>query len=124
MHAGGRYPLATSTTGGIPLGSMHFAVVKITFEHDQDAPPPDRKDMSALLEKIRARFRVVVMAVGVSEEDGSTAIAYTSLAHSEESLTRQMDAIAEFCEEQGFGRVADEAVLMDDLDTIGMIQDE
>lgn len=100
---------------------MHFAVVKITFEFDQDAPKPDRKDMGAFLEKLRSRFRVVALPVAVGDEDGDTAIAYTSLAHSSESLTKQLDAIASFCEDQGFGRIADEAVLMDDIDSIGSL---
>lgn len=98
---------------------MHFAVVKITFEFEQEAPKPDRKDMAAFLEKLRARFRIVALSASVGEDDGHTSFAYTSLAHSSESLTKQLDSIAEFCEEQGFGRIADEAVLMDDIDSIG-----
>ncbi len=103
---------------------MHFAIVKITFEYDQDAPPPERKDVASMIEKIRARFRVVVMPMSVAEEDGDTSIAYVSLAHSEESLNKQLDAISAFCEECGFGRVADEAVLMDDIDTIGSLDED
>ena len=98
---------------------MQFAVVKITFEYEAEAPKPDRKEMASFLEKLRSRFRVVALPVGVAEDDGVTAIAYTSLAHSAESLSKQLDSIAEFCEEHGFGRIADEAVLMDDIDSIG-----
>jgi hypothetical protein len=101
---------------------MQFAVVKITFEYEPDAPKPDRKEMASFLEKLRARFRVVALPVGVEDEDGVTAFAYTSLAHSPESLSKQLDSIAEFCEEQGFGRIADEAVLMDDVDSIGELE--
>ena len=98
---------------------MYFAVVKITFEHEEGAPAPDRKEMAAFLDKMRARFRVTVMAYGNMQEDGETSIAYTSLAISEESLSKQLDSIAAFCEEQGIGRIADEAVLMDHIDSIG-----
>jgi hypothetical protein len=98
---------------------MFFAVVKITFEQDTGASAPDRKEMSAFLDKLRARFRIVVMPYGNMSEDGETSIAYTSLATSEESLTKQLDAVASFCEEQGFGRIADESVLMDHIDSIG-----
>ena len=98
---------------------MYFAVVKITFEFDPEAPAPDRKDLHNMVEKIRSRFRVTVMPCNTVEEDGVTAIAYTSLAHSEESLNKQMDAIATFCEEAGFCRIADEAVLMDHIEIIG-----
>lgn len=98
---------------------MYFTVVKITFESSPGDPIPDRKDISALIEKLRARFRITVMAYGNIEDDGETSIAYTSLANSEDSLTKQMDAIASFCEESGMGRIADEAVLMDHIDSIG-----
>jgi hypothetical protein len=59
------------------------------------------------------------MPYGNMAEDGETSIAYTSLASSEESLSKQMDSIASFCEDQGFGRIGDEAVLMDHIDSIG-----
>lgn len=98
---------------------MYFAVVKITFEHEPGSPTPDRKELAAFLDKLRARFRVTAMAHSNAHEDGESCIAYTSLALSEESLTKQLDAIAAFCEEQGLGRVADESVLMDHLDSIG-----
>jgi hypothetical protein len=98
---------------------MFFAVVKIAFEHESGNPAPDRKEMAAFIEKLRARFRITVMAYGNVQDDGETSIAYTSLALSEESLNKQLDAVATFCEEQGFGRIADEAVLMDHIDSIG-----
>lgn len=98
---------------------MYFAVVKITFEHEPGSPTPDKKELAAFTEKLRARFRITVMVYANAEEDGETAIAYTSLAMSEESLSKQLDAIAAFCEEQGMGRIADEAVLMDHIDSIG-----
>lgn len=98
---------------------MYFAVVKIIFEHEPGAPTTDRKELAAFLDKLRARFRVTAMAHSNSQDDGETSIAYTSLAHSEESLTKQLDAIAAFCEEQGLGRIGDEAVLMDHIDSIG-----
>ena len=98
---------------------MYFAVVKITFEHEPGSPTPDRKELAAFLDKLRARFRVTAMAHSNAQDDGESSIAYTSLALSEESLTKQLDAIAAFCEEQGLGRVADESVLMDHLDSIG-----
>lgn len=123
MLLSARYPIVSSPTNGVSIDSMHFAVVKITFESEQEAPRPDRKEMAAFLERLRSRFRVVALSSAVAEEDGETAFAYTSLAHSSESLSKQLDAIAAFCEEQGFGRIADEAVLMDDIDSIGELTD-
>lgn len=103
---------------------LHFTVVKITFEAEDGAPAMDRKEMASFLEKIRARFRVVAMPVAIGSDDGYTAFAYTSLAVSSEALTKQMDAISAFCEEQGHGRISDEAVLMDDIESIGDDIDE
>lgn len=98
---------------------MYFAVVKITFESEDGAPAPDRKEMAAFIEKLRARFRITVMPYGTMQDDGESSIAYTSLASSEEALNKQLDAISAFCEESGMGRIADEAVLMDHIDSIG-----
>lgn len=97
---------------------MQFAVVKIAFENDSDTLGPDRKEVAAFLERLRSRFRVVALALHHADQDGMTSIAYTTLAQNEEAMTKQLDAIASFCEEQGFGRIADEAVLMDDIETI------
>jgi predicted transcriptional regulator len=116
-----------SRVGYIILGEvywMFFAVVKIIFEHEPGSPTPDRKELAAFLDKLRARFRVTALAHSNTQEDGETSIAYTSLAHSEESLTKQLDAIAAFCEEQGLGRVADESVLMDHIESIGESDDD
>lgn len=98
---------------------MYFCVVRMTFESESDSKLPDRKDMHSFLDKLRARFRIVAQANTNMEDDGVASFSYASLAISEESLTKQMDAISAFAEDQGFGRIADEAVLMDTIDSIG-----
>jgi hypothetical protein len=103
-----------------------FAVVKVTLD-TADAPEPnalDRKAMAAFLDRLRAKFRVVAIPLTVASEDGYTSFAYTSLAHSHESLSKQLDSIAAFTEDQGFGRISDESVLMDDVDSIGDDDDD
>lgn len=97
---------------------MYFAVVKITFESGTDMQQ-DRKELQALVEKIRARFRVCVMPCQTYEDDGEVALALTSLAISEEALTKQLDAISEFCEQSGFGRIEEEKTLLDHIDSFG-----
>lgn len=98
---------------------MYFAVVKIVFENEGGAHSTDRKDMAVLVEKLRARFRITVMACANMNDDGESSLAYTSLGLSEDTLNKQMDAISTFCEDSGIGRIADEAVLMDHIDSIG-----
>ena len=98
---------------------MYFSVVKVVFENEGGAQSTDRKDMAVLVEKLRARFRITVMACANMTDDGESSIAYTSLGLSEDTLNKQMDAISAFCEDSGIGRIADEAVLMDHIDSIG-----
>jgi hypothetical protein len=102
---------------------MYFAVVKIVFEHEDGQPPIERKEMQAFCEKLRARFRICVLPDSTEVDDGVAAIVYTSIAHSEESLSKQLDGIVTFCEESGMGRVADEKVLMDHVDSFGDVDD-
>ncbi len=96
--------------------------MKLVFADDAEGgratPVRDRKELASLAEKIRARFKACVMPCSNMEDDGEIAIAVTSLAHSEEALGRQLDSIADFCEECGFGRVAAEHTLMDHIDAI------
>ena len=94
---------------------MYFAVMKLTFE-PSDSTPQDRKALAALVEKIRARYKVCVMPCEATDETGQASIAISSLGHSDEALSKQLDAISDFCEETGFGRVETERTLMDHID--------
>ena len=95
---------------------MYFAVMKISFEQSSTQ---NRKDLAALVDKLRARFRICAMSCSTSEDDGEASIAITSLAHSEEALSKQLDSISEFCENAGLGRISDEKTLLDHLDSFG-----
>jgi hypothetical protein len=46
------------------------------------------------------------------------------LAHSEEALNKQLDSISAYSEECGIGRISDEAILMDHIDSIGEDDEE
>ena len=76
------------------------------------------------MEKIRARFKVCVMPCDTTEETGQASIAISSLAISEESLSKQLDSVSDFCEETGFGRVETERTLMDHIDAFTSDDDE
>lgn len=90
---------------------MYFAIVKITFEDEPNGENAGR-DLHTLTEKLRSKFKVCAAAVG----DGGVAI--TALASTEEKLTRTLDAVVDFCEESGFGRVASEEALLDHIDAL------
>lgn len=96
---------------------MYFAVVKLTFESGP-AGPRDRKELHSLAEKLRSRFKVCAAACSNEEDDGSSSLALTALGSSEEKLSGILDAIGEFCESSGFGRVASETALMDDIEAL------
>jgi len=98
---------------------MYFAVVKLSFESTADTAQ-DRKDLRLLAEKLRARFKVCASscASDASAKDTATAIALTALGSSEERLTHTLDAIAEFCENSGYGRITSEQTLMDHIDAL------
>ncbi|MCX6111587.1 MAG: DUF503 family protein [Proteobacteria bacterium] len=102
---------------------MYFAVVKISFEAATD-PGFDRKALRSLSEKIRARFKVCAAAAG-GDESSDTVLAIAALGSSEERLTNTLDAISEFCEASGFGRIASEQTLMDHIDALAdFVSDE
>lgn len=95
---------------------MYFAVVKLVFEDEGVSGSEDRKDLRTLVEKIRSKFKVAAAALGEEQVGGGLAVA--ALASSEERLTQTLDAIADFCEDSGFGRIASEQALMDDIESL------
>ncbi len=97
---------------------VYFAVIKLTFEQGPETKD-DRKALRNLAEKIRARFKVCAAACGEDGDAGSTSIAVAALGSSEERLTHTLDAITEFCEASGFGRVESEQALLDHIDAVG-----
>ena len=111
---------------------MYFAVMKITFMVDEDESgtggtshsSPVKQELQSLVEKLRARFRIAVLPGQIEEPGEPPVIAIASLAYSEESLSRQLDSICEFCESSGFGRIDTERTLLDHIDSFGSDEDE
>lgn len=97
---------------------MYFAVAKLTFDIDEHTAN-ERKDLNALVEKVRSRFKVCVQPMVSDKDHGFLGMAVASLGQTEERLSQQVDAIAEFVEESGFGRVAKEETLIDHVDSFG-----
>lgn len=111
---------------------MYFAVMKITFMVDEDEAgkggtshsAPVKQELQSLVEKLRARFRIAVLPGQIEEPGEAPVITIASLAYSEESLSRQLDSICEFCESSGFGRIDTERTLLDHIDSFGSDEDE
>lgn len=107
---------------------MYFAVMKITFMIEDERPTVDssklKHDLQALVEKLRARFRIAVLPGQVGGPGEPPVVTVASLAHSEESLGRQLDSICEFCESSGFGRIDTERTLMDHVDSFSDDDDD
>ena len=101
---------------------MYFAIAKITFEAEDmgelRAATAGKRDLHQLVEKIRVKFKVCAAAID-SAAQGGDAIAITALGSTEDRLTRSLDAILEFCEESGYGRIGSEEALVDHIDVIG-----
>ena len=106
--------------------------MKITFMVDEDEAgkggtshsAPVKQELQSLVEKLRARFRIAVLPGQIEEPGEAPVITIASLAYSEESLSRQLDSICEFCESSGFGRIDTERTLLDHIDSFGSDEDE
>lgn len=99
---------------------MYFAIMKLTFADNggEAAGTNVKQELNSLTEKLRARFRVAILPGQMHDGEPPT-LAMASLAHSEEALARQLDAICEFCESSGFGRIESERTLLDHIDAFG-----
>jgi uncharacterized protein YlxP (DUF503 family) len=94
---------------------MYFAVVKLGFETNFDSEL-DRRELRQLAEKIRARFKVC--AAVHEHNDAGPSLAIAALSSSAERLDQTLDAISEFCESSGYGRVESEQSLVDHIDAL------
>lgn len=98
---------------------MYFAVMKVAFDEEgRPAIDDGGRELKALAEKIRSRFKVVAAATNSDQHGSGDAIAIAALASTEEKLSRTLDAIVTFCEQAGFGRIISEDTLFDHIDAI------
>lgn len=92
--------------------------MKLNFESNLARRTQDGdRDLKNLAEKIRSRFRVNAAAI-LSDHSGSDAIAIAALGSSAEKLSQLLDAIVDFCEQSGLGRIDNEETLLDHIDAI------
>jgi hypothetical protein len=97
---------------------MYFAVMKLSFE--DESAEPDQKALRSLVESLRSRFKVTAAVI----EGQTSAIAVTALGSSEERLNQTLDALTEFCENAGMGRIESDATLLDHIDAISEMAEE
>ena len=96
---------------------MYFLVSKISFAED-DATAHDARELKALVERIRSRFKVCALAQPTDSRHGSLGIVLTFLGHHQEQVNQTMDAVIDYCENSGFGRIDQELTLMDHVDNL------
>lgn len=96
---------------------MYFAVAKFVFEHEM-LSGHERKELYGLVERIRSKFKVCVKPSQEFQREGEPSLVIASLSVSETELNKELDAIADFCENSGFGRIASEVSFMDHLDSL------
>ncbi|MFW7381684.1 MAG: hypothetical protein ACOH5I_22945 [Oligoflexus sp.] len=94
---------------------MYFAISKITFE--QETTSYDHKELKSLIEKLRARFKITIRISEDFQKTGEPSIILAALHPQQEALSKLLDSVVEFCELSGFGRIADEKTILEDLDS-------
>ncbi len=94
---------------------MYFAVTKLTFE--RQSTPHDAKDLAALAEKIRARFRITVEVTDEFQKGGEAGLMVAAVHRDEMKLSNMIDAIVDVCEDSGFGRIHSENTILEDFES-------
>lgn len=95
---------------------MYFGLIKIEFDRE-DLTQHDKKEMHSLIEKLRSRFKVCIKPSPAFQKTGEPSICVASLGASEEELSKEIESILDFCDTCGFGRIAEESVIIDHFDS-------
>lgn len=102
---------------------MYFGLIKIEFDRE-DLTQHDRKEMHALIEKLRSRFKVCVKASAEFQKTGEPSLCVATLGSSDGELNREIEDILSFCDGSSFGRIASESVIIDHFDSYEEEPDE
>ncbi|MBC7661428.1 MAG: hypothetical protein H7249_17165 [Chitinophagaceae bacterium] len=94
---------------------MFFAVSKLTFE--TQAKPRDARDLAALVEKLRTRFRISVEIADEFHKGGDAGVIVAALHKDEMKLSSLIDAVSDACEDSGFGRIQSENTILEDFES-------
>lgn len=96
---------------------MYFAIHKIKFQIDERTGR-ESKDIAALCVRLAKRFKACVQPSFPNLEQGEVIIVSALLSPHENGAKKKADEISDYCEGSGFGRVYDESLLLDHIDTI------
>ncbi len=94
---------------------MYYAITKFILA-SECATIYDGRDMHALIEKIRRKFKVTVKAASAYKKHNEPAIVTASLAVSESALNNEINSIFDFIENSGFGRISTTTAIVDLVD--------
>ncbi len=94
---------------------MFFVITKLTFE--SQAKAHDLRDLTSLVEKLRARFRISVEIADEFHKGGEAAVVVAAVHPSEMKLSGLIDAISDACEDSGFGRIHSENTILEDFES-------
>lgn len=91
---------------------MYIGLLDICLEWEQ-ATKNDRKEIAALVQKIRSRFKLTVNSEYEGEEWVNIYVAF--LSPKESTIRNLADEVCDLCERSGIGRIADVDLTMDSL---------
>ncbi|MES2746331.1 MAG: hypothetical protein V4655_12945 [Bdellovibrionota bacterium] len=98
---------------------MFFVVTKLTFE--RQTTPHEGRELAALVEKLRARFKISVEIADEFHKGGEAGVVVAAVHTSEMKLSSLIDSISDACEDSGFGRIHSENTILEDFEAF---QDE
>lgn len=93
---------------------MFFVVTKLTFE--RQSTPHDAKDLAALVEKLRARFKISVEIADEFYKTNQAALMVAAIHKDEMKLSNLIDKVSDTCEDSGFGRIYSENTILEDFE--------
>lgn len=93
---------------------MFFVVTKLTFE--RQSTPRDAKELAALVDKLKARFRISVEIADEFHKNGQAGILVAAVHSDEMKLSNLIDKISDACEDSGFGRIYSENTILEDFE--------
>ena len=89
---------------------------KFTFESELQTPY-DAREINALVVRIRKKFKVCVRPAMEFKKEKIPAIVIATLGTTEQAISQQLDSIADFLEDSGFGRIDTEQTILDFIDS-------
>jgi uncharacterized protein YlxP (DUF503 family) len=96
---------------------MYFVITRLTFDPNSISGQ-DGRSIGNLARKIRERFGVAISPNGDPARDGEAMLVIAAVGDREDKLSRTIDSIVKFCEEDGFGRIESENSFMEHIDSL------